>query len=134
MTKKPSKTPAEFEREYFPNRQLKRLEKRLCDELGLDSDHQHMLSVNKDDPNKGLIEVAIPPFMYTGIEGTVAGFYKEEGYDVKRNPNTNIITIKKEEKEYWVHVTQDKTSHIIFVTDSPLKNLRTELEKLAYSK
>ena len=133
MSDKCFKSVGEYERAYFPNSQLQRLERTLCSALGLDKDHQHRRSVSDDDPNTGSIEVARPPVMFTGIDGTVAGFYREEGYTISVNQDTRIMTIKKDKKEYWIHIGEGETSYTVNILQLLTKHLKNTLEDLADS-
>jgi len=112
---------AEFQEYYFPNSRLRYLEKGLCDTFGLTHPHQHKLSEDKDNPNIGFIEVAIPRSFHNHPENIIKSFYSKIGFEI--NQENKIIELKKDDESYWISIFERETSYVIWIRENPLFNI-----------
>ncbi|MBN2421066.1 hypothetical protein JXB27_02190 [Candidatus Woesearchaeota archaeon] len=115
----------EFHEEYLPNDILSDLEKKLCSKMGLTESHQHRLSVSKDNPRTGFIEVARPglphevllPEEYSPVAFAVAGFYKVRGFEIFKQEN-DLVEVGKGKERYSIMITKQINSYGVFVRET----------------
>ncbi|MBI4983446.1 hypothetical protein HZC32_02280 [Candidatus Woesearchaeota archaeon] len=116
----------EFQRFYFPDALLDRLEETLCSKLNLTENHQRRLAKNEENPKTGFIEVAKNSDLWPNlgsiksISEIVTSFYKEEGYYANPADNSSItIYARKSDKHYWIGIIESESSYLISIMNVP---------------
>jgi hypothetical protein len=104
MAEKVFRSMIEFSREYYPGDILDRLAKTVCH----DYEDRKKTLINKfeNNPKEGTITFISPIVGFTSDPyGTVAEFYREEGYSVGDNAKDSYFTAKKGGEVYLVSVS-----------------------------
>jgi len=105
----------DFQRKYFPNKVLDRLDETLCSLLELSEDYQHRLSKSKENPKVGSVEVAKPAGYFrtkSTVEETVKKFYKEEGFEVS---TLGFVHARRDKEHYRIFISESDTSWVVNV-------------------
>lgn len=112
------KTTEEFNKIYFPNKVLERLDEKISEALSLRKG-QHSLYTDDNKKNTGHLEFAKEGFSTKdSIERIIKEFYRTEGFKVAKEKDSSIMEAKKDCKEYWIHLIEHRDYYALTVLEN----------------